>query len=54
MKRLLPLAALALALPASAQDAPVTPNSIVAAAPDADWVNIDPADLLVMDLAPDR
>jgi peptidylprolyl isomerase len=54
MKRLVALAALALALPAWAEDEPVTPNSIVAAAPASDWVAIDPADLLVMDLAPDR
>ncbi|MBO9499829.1 MAG: peptidylprolyl isomerase [Novosphingobium sp.] len=54
MRRLVALAVLALALPASAEDAPVTPNAIVAAAPAADWQAIDPADLLVMDLAPDR
>jgi peptidylprolyl isomerase len=54
MKRLLALAAVALALPASAQDAQVTPTSIVEAAPAGDWAAIDPADLLVMDLAPDR
>lgn len=53
MKRLAPLALLTLALPASAEEA-VTPNSIVAAAPAADWIAIDPADLMVMDLAPDR
>ncbi|WP_336980945.1 peptidylprolyl isomerase [Altererythrobacter fulvus] len=53
MKRLAPLALLALALPASAEEA-VTPTSIVAAAPAADWIAIDPADLMVMDLAPDR
>lgn len=55
MTRFVPLALLAstLALPASAEEA-VTPNSIVAAAPAADWVTIDPADLMVMDLAPDR
>ncbi|HZF45736.1 MAG TPA: peptidylprolyl isomerase [Sphingomonadaceae bacterium] len=52
MKRLAPLALLALALPASAQEA-ATPTSIIAAAPAADWVAIDPADLMVMDLAPD-
>ena len=54
MKRMIALAALALTLPAWAEDEPVTPNSIVAAAPAADWAAIDPADLLVMDLAPDR
>ncbi|HEY6817141.1 MAG TPA: peptidylprolyl isomerase [Croceibacterium sp.] len=57
MKRpLLVLAALALATPLSAQNAPEppTPASIVAAAPTADWRAIDPADLLVMTLAPDR
>ncbi|KPL68510.1 peptidylprolyl isomerase [Erythrobacter sp. SG61-1L] len=53
MKRLAPLALLALALPASAEEA-VTPTSIVAAAPAADWIAIDPADLMVMELASDR
>ncbi len=55
MTRFAPLALLAstLALPASAEEA-VTPTSIVAAAPAADWIAIDPADLMVMDLAPDR
>jgi peptidylprolyl isomerase len=54
--RLLASLALALASPAAAQDAPepVTPASVVAAAPASDWRAIDPADLLVMDLAPDR
>ena len=53
---LLALAALALAGPVLAQDAPEppTPASIVAAAPAADWRAIDPAELLVMTLAPDR
>src|SRR5690606_12312779 len=39
-----------------AQDAPEppTPASIVAAAPAEDWRAIDPADLMVMTLAPDR
>ncbi len=40
----------------AAAPAPVvmpSPNEIVAAAPAADWVAIDPADLLVMDLASD-
>jgi peptidylprolyl isomerase len=47
---------LALAVSAHAQDSaePPTPNSIVAAAPAEAWKPIDPADLLVMDLAPDR
>lgn len=57
MKRpLLALAALALAAPSHAQDAPAppTPASVVAAAPASDWRAIDPADLLVMTLAPDR
>lgn len=55
MRKLLPLALLA-ASPALAQDAPepVTPASIIAAAPAADWRAIDPADLMVMTLAPDR
>jgi peptidylprolyl isomerase len=53
---LLALAALALAAPLQAQDAPEppTPASIAAAAPAADWRAIDPADLMVMTLAPDR
>lgn len=48
-------ALLALAIPAAAQDAPEppTPASVIAAAPASDWKPIDPADLLVMDLAPD-
>lgn len=57
MKRsALALAALSLATPLAAQGAPEppTPTSIVAAAPAADWRAIDPADLLVMTLAPDR
>ena len=55
MRKLFALAFLA-ASPALAQDAaePVTPASIVAAAPAADWRAIDPADLMVMTLAPDR
>ncbi|KMS55042.1 peptidylprolyl isomerase [Novosphingobium barchaimii LL02] len=32
---------------------PLTPGDIVAAAPQADWSRIAPADLMVMDLAPD-
>ncbi len=55
MKRLLLLtAALALAAPSRAQEAePPTPDSIVAQAPASDWRAIDPADILVMALAPD-
>jgi len=55
MRKLLALALLASA-PALAQDAPapVTPTSIIASAPAADWQEIDPSDLLVMTLAPDR
>lgn len=48
--------ALALALPAFAQDEPKgapAPSEIVAAAPKADWVAIPAEDLLVMTLAPD-
>ena len=48
-------AALALALPASAQEEPKgapAPSEIVAAAPRADWVAIPAEDLLVMTLAP--
>jgi peptidylprolyl isomerase len=54
--RLLPLLALVLAAPAAAQEAaePPTPASVVAAAPASDWRTIEPGDLLVMDLAPDR
>ncbi len=50
-------AALALALPATAQEAPKgapSPGEIVAAAPAKDWMAIAPADLLVMTLAPGR
>jgi peptidylprolyl isomerase len=57
MKRsLLTVAALVLAAPSQAQDPPdpPTPASVVAAAPATDWRAIDPADLLVMTLAPDR
>jgi peptidylprolyl isomerase len=52
---LLAMALLALAAPLAAQDAPEppTPASVVAEAPAADWRKIDPADLLVMTLAPD-
>jgi len=48
--------ALLTAAPAYAQDAaePPTPGSLVAAAPASDWRAIDPADLLVITLAPDR
>lgn len=50
------LATLIPATSASAQDRPepTTPASVIAAAPASDWRAIDPADLLVMDLAPDR
>lgn len=55
MRLLLAIGLLALAHPAAAQEAePPTPASVVAAAPASDWRPIDPADLLVMDLAPDR
>jgi cyclophilin family peptidyl-prolyl cis-trans isomerase len=46
------LAALALAAPAWAKDAP-SPGEIVDAAPASDWVTILASDLLVMDLAPE-
>lgn len=49
-------AALALALPASAQEEPKgapAPSEIVASAPKADWMAIPAEDLLVMTLAPD-
>ncbi len=46
--------ALTLASPVFAQDAePLTPASVVAAAPPSDWTPIPSSDLLVMDLAPD-
>ena len=55
MRPLLAIGLLALAAPAPAQEAePPTPASVVAAAPASDWRAIDPADLLVMTLAPDR
>lgn len=50
------LAALALTLPAAAQEEPKgapAPSEIVAAAPKADWTAISAEDLLVMTLAPD-
>ena len=53
------LAALAFGLaaaPLAAQDKPAdppTPASVVAASKPSEWKAIDPADLLVMDLAPD-
>lgn len=53
MKRLLPLAVLALATPALAADPAPAPGEIVAAAPKADWTAIAATDILVMDLAPD-
>ena len=58
MKRYLPLfasAAICAAFPVSAQDTKTypAPPEIVAAAKADEWVAIAPADLLVMDLAPD-
>lgn len=54
MRRLLPFVA-AFAAPLAAQEAePPTPASVVAGAPASDWRAIDPGDLLVMTLAPDR
>ncbi|MGQ7830153.1 peptidylprolyl isomerase [Altererythrobacter sp. Z27] len=50
---LLGVAAIALSVSALAQDAAPSPNEIVAAAPQSDWVRIPADDLLVMDLAPD-
>lgn len=52
---LLALPALLLAAPSLAQDKaePPTPGAVAAAAPATDWRAIDPADLLVMTLAPD-
>jgi len=53
---LLTLALLSLAPPAVAQEPaePPTPASVLAAAPATDWRAIDPEDLLVIVLAPDR
>jgi peptidylprolyl isomerase len=49
-----PVPAPAIAAPVAAPPAePATPASVVAAAPASAWKPIDPADLLVMDLAPD-
>ncbi|MXP08630.1 peptidylprolyl isomerase [Pseudoblastomonas halimionae] len=57
-KHLLAAAALiALASPSFAQDEEQTapsPNEIIAAAPSSAWIAIDPEDLVVMRLAPDR
>jgi peptidylprolyl isomerase len=52
MRRWAWLAALALAMPAAGQEPP-TPASVIAAAEPGEWKAIDPADLLVMELAPD-
>jgi cyclophilin family peptidyl-prolyl cis-trans isomerase len=51
---LLAAAAIALSVPAYGEEAKPAPSpgEIAAAAPAADWVRIDPADLMVMDLAP--
>lgn len=58
MKAKFLLAAALFAAPSLAQEAEKpaapSPNEIVAAAPPSEWVAIAPADLLVMDLAPDR
>jgi peptidylprolyl isomerase len=48
---LLATAAVMAAPTAISAPAPVTPTSILAAAPASDWANIDPNDLLVIDLA---
>jgi peptidylprolyl isomerase len=54
MRRLIAVATLALAAPTLAQEPePPTPASVVAAAKPAEWTAIDPADLVVMELAPD-
>ena len=52
MRRWVWLAAIALAMPAIAQEPP-TPASVVAAAKAEEWKAIDPADLLIMELAPE-
>jgi len=46
------IAALALALPATAEEPDPSPNDIVAQAQPGDWVQIAPKDLMVMTLAP--
>jgi peptidylprolyl isomerase len=54
--RLVALALMLAAAPLTAQDKPAelpTPGSVVAASQASEWKAIDPADLLVMDLAPD-
>ena len=55
MKHLALVAALAIALPAAAQEAeePDTPTSVVASASADEWRAIAPEDILVMQLAPD-
>ena len=55
MKRIVTFAGLALFAAPLQGEAPsaLAPSEIVAAAPAGDWVAIAPADLLVMDLAPD-
>ena len=53
MKSLALLAALALPVPALAQEEPPTPASVVAASQPSEWKAIAPDDLLVMELAPD-
>ncbi len=50
----LPLAAITLSTPSSAQDTPETPDEAIASAPAQDWKPIALDDLLVMDLAPDQ
>jgi len=55
MRTVLALALLAASAPLFAQDAqPPTPDSVIAAASAGEWRAIDPADLAVMTLAPDR
>ncbi len=51
------ITALLVAAPLGAQDTPAepaTPASVIAASQPGEWKAIEPADLLVMDLAPDR
>lgn len=56
MRTLFPILLLsALASPLLGADkAPLTPNDVVEGAPASDWRRIAPADLMVMDLAPDN
>jgi peptidylprolyl isomerase len=45
------LAAMIAAPSSAAPPSPITPASVIAAAPDTDWTSVDPHDLLAVDLA---